>query len=132
MPEVAGFNWELIGVIAAAIVAAVSTLISMRAVRMQRQAHGVMAKKLAALDRDLGVLCSSASTAGDRLVHVERRSRELLAKQETIDTTGTGAKHYRHAHALLERGATADELVHTCGMARGEAELVAFLHQDRL
>ena len=134
MLEVTGVSWELIGAIAAAIAAGiaavVAVLISLKALRTQQQTQASMLAKLAVIDRDLGVLCSSASTAGDRLVHVERRSRELFARQDSIATTGAGSAHYRQAHALLERGATADELVRTCGMARGEADLVAYLHRD--
>lgn len=119
----------VVGTALALATALIATLVSVRALRAQRRAEASLLAHLAALDRDLGALCSSATHAGDRLVSVERRARDLLARQERTDTASPAARHYRHAAALLRRGATAEELVQACGMARGEAELVAYLHQ---
>lgn len=121
-------NWFAAMVAAMMVTALCASWVSVKAIQGQRRIEATMREHFALLDRDFGALCTSTSRAGDQIVSIEQRSRDLAARQECLDTTGPMSLHYRQAQALLARGASPDDLVSSCGMARGEAELVAFLH----
>jgi bifunctional pyridoxal-dependent enzyme with beta-cystathionase and maltose regulon repressor activities len=81
------------------------------------------------LQWDLWALCESTSHAGDRLVQLEQQLRELLERQQQVEMRAPANHHFQHAIALVQRGASTDELVMSCGLARGEAELLHLLHR---
>ena len=123
-------DWQAICVSAALVAAVAASWLIRLALSRERRRVATLSARVTALEGDLHVLCASASSAGDRVISLERRSRELVARQEQLDTTGGSTPHFRHAVALLDRGASTEELVQTCGMVRGEAELVAYLHHQ--
>lgn len=64
-----------------------------------------------------------------RLVELERRLRQVGEQQKQPSVRDTMHSHYEPAIRLARKGADVDELVATCGLARGEAELIALLHR---
>lgn len=57
------------------------------------------------------------------------RQRQLEERQDSIDLRD-GAEHaYRMAIKMARRGAPPSELADTCGLTRGEAELLSLMHQ---
>ena len=60
-------------------------------------------------------------------------ARQLAALEERIDELdlrgGGGEVSYKMASQLVKRGIAVDELVKTCGMTRGEAELLRFMRR---
>lgn len=82
------------------------------------------------LSRDLRALCVAASHAGDRLIDVEHQSRRLALRQEQFEMKDSQSEHLTQAIALVKRGAGTEELVATCGMGHGEAELLHLLHRS--
>lgn len=94
----------------------------------------VQAEQIARLDRDLGALLSCSRRIGDRIGDAER-SRETLQKQ--IDRL----RHHQpgderevaleHAMKLLNAGLALDEVVRTCELSEGEAEILQSLARFR-
>ncbi len=80
------------------------------------------------LERDLGAVCTSASRAGDRLVDTEQRTRLIAKRQTEFEASMPNTVRYKQAESMLRRGAADDELIQTCGLSRGEAELLRCLH----
>lgn len=67
---------------------------------------------------------------GERLLEVEQQLRLVAERQDQIDLRQPARQPYRLAINLARQGAEVDKLVATCGISRGEAELVARLHRS--
>jgi hypothetical protein len=68
---------------------------------------------------------------GQRLQEVEQQLRLLAERQDQLDLRRPMGQPYRLAIKLAQGGAGVDEIVSTCGINRGEAELVAMLHRAK-
>jgi hypothetical protein len=104
------------------------TLRALLAVRRERQRGEQLEARLAAMERDRRASCGAQARAGDRLLALEQQVRMLVHGQTQLEMKTPATESYRHAISLVERGASTDELVSSCGLARGEAELVHLLH----
>jgi hypothetical protein len=92
------------------------------------------AEQIARLDRDLGALLSCSRRIGDRIGDAER-SRDTLQKQ--LDRL----RHHQpgddrevaleHAMKLLNGGLAIEEVVRTCELSEGEAEILQSLARFR-
>jgi hypothetical protein len=86
-------------------------------------------QSISALREDISALCSGAIGLGDHLAKLEHRAVQLAQRQEKIEMLGPTEQSYRHARKLVGKGADLDEVIADCGLARGEAELVALAHK---
>jgi len=69
---------------------------------------------------------------GARLQEVEQQLQLLAERQDQLDLRRQPAAHaYRLAIKLAQKGVPIEDLVATCGINRGEAELIAMLHPYR-
>lgn len=69
------------------------------------------------------------SAVAARLVELEQRLHRLGEQQKQPSARDTMHPHYEPAIRLARKGADVDELMATCGLVRGEAELIALLHR---
>ncbi|MCA8967102.1 MAG: DUF2802 domain-containing protein, partial [Planctomycetes bacterium] len=81
--------------------------------------------RLKHLERDVRALCSTGARVGERVVEIEQDLRRALQWQSQLELRSPQTEPLRHAINLVERGASADDLVAACGLSRGEAELMA-------
>ena len=86
-------------------------------------------ESLAALRDDLSALCSGAVGLGEHLTQLEQRAVQLTQRQDKIEMQSPSTQSYRHARKLVDKGADLEEVIADCGLARGEAELVALAHR---
>lgn len=84
---------------------------------------------LSALRDDISALCSGTVGLGEHLTQLEQRALQLTQRQEKVEMQGPSSQNYRHARKLVGKGADLEEVIADCGLARGEAELVAFAHR---
>ena len=77
---------------------------------------------------DFAALCKASVGAGDHLVKLEQQVRRLIERQDQIEMRTAGDRPYTQAIQMVQRGADVSELVSSCGLTRGEAELIAMLH----
>lgn len=82
------------------------------------------------LSKDIKVLTNALRHTMERLKTTERRVREMMERQNRLELMAPNTQRFKHAIALVQRGASAEELVATCGLARGEAELLYLLHRS--
>ena len=63
----------------------------------------------------------------------ELRSRlhYIEERQDTLDISEKGEQAYRLAIRLAQQGASLEDLTVTCGVTRGEAELLSLLHKHQ-
>ena len=86
---------------------------------------------LRSLERDMQAMCRGARGMGDTVSKLERKLRHLTERQDSLDLREPNSQIYNHAITLAHRGASVDELVHSCGLARSEAELLHLLHRQK-
>jgi hypothetical protein len=83
-----------------------------------------------ALLQELKTLAKALRQTIERLKTMERRVREVAERQNRLEMMAPSTERFKHAIALVQRGASAEELMATCGLAPGEAELLYVLHRS--
>jgi predicted Holliday junction resolvase-like endonuclease len=97
----------------------------------QLKQHAVMQQKqLKALAFELQTMTSAAYGVGKRINTLAEQIRELDERQEEFDLKEQGSKSMQQAIALAHKGATVEELMESCDMSRGEAELLIMVHKS--
>ena len=86
---------------------------------------------LRSLERDMQAVCRGARGMGDTVIKLEQKLRRLTERQDSLDLREPNSQIYNHAITLAHRGATVEELVQSCGLARNEAELLHLLHRQK-
>jgi len=77
---------------------------------------------------DIGALCSGAAGVGSRLTRLEQRLRNQGERQDQLDLRTSGERPYQQAGRLVHNGAGIEELMESCGLTRGEAELIYIMN----
>lgn len=80
---------------------------------------------LHALQADVSAVCAGAVNLGEHLVHLEQRAHALVHRQDQLEMKSPASQSYRQASKMMNKGAQLEEVIADCGIARGEAELVA-------
>lgn len=81
------------------------------------------------MEQELGALCSAAVGAGDHVVKLEQKVRRIIERQNLLELRSSNDRPYSQASQLVHRGADIEELVNTCGLTRGEAELLVMMQR---
>lgn len=105
-----------------------------------RRAHSVGAglaetglelrERVRQLEQELGALCSAAVGAGEHVVRLEQQVQRIIERQNQLEMRASAERPYSHASQLVTRGADIKELVETCGLTRGEAELLVMMQRN--
>lgn len=85
-------------------------------------------KQLKELSHELQTMTSAAYGVGKRINQLAGQVRELDERQEEFDLKEQGSKSIQQAIALVNKGASIEELIESCDMSRGEAELLMMVH----
>lgn len=86
-------------------------------------------ERLHQLEQEIGALCSASMGAGEHVVKMERQVQRIVERQNQLDMRINVERPYSQASQLVMRGADIDELVETCGLSRGEAELLVMMRR---
>ncbi len=73
---------------------------------------------------------SGSIGVGQRLLEVEKKLNQTMERQADLEQKDIGSLPYNYAIRLVEMGATSDDLVENCGLARVEADLIALVHSE--
>ena len=88
-------------------------------------------KRLKILKGDLQALLLCSRGVGDKLNYQFNEFRNLIERQDRLELNEKGEPSYKQAMALLDRGVSEDEMIDTCDLTQGEAELIAQLRKTR-
>lgn len=66
-----------------------------------------------------------------RLAQLEQQLANLTARHDQLELREAISRTYEPAITLVHKGADVEELIKTCGLARGEAELIMTLYHGR-
>ncbi len=119
----AGLLSAVSGIVAGSVVFSILRRRLLRSEKMNQAAKQALA-------RDLKALGNALRQTIERLGATERRVREAIERQNRLEMMAPSTERFKHAIALVQRGASAGELMATCGLARGEAELLYLLHRS--
>jgi hypothetical protein len=118
----------LILAVAGVAVALGVALVSMARVRRLTRRVMIQETALLSLRGALSAVCSSEMATDQRQAEVERRLRQVAEKQELLLLRDPEQGPYQHAMRLATQGASREELMKTCALTRGEADLLLALH----
>lgn len=97
-------------------------------VRRLRRREAVRTEELRGLRDDMSALCAGAVGLGERQARLELQLRHLRERQEEFELQEPDSRPYAQAINLVHKGATAEEIVSTCGLTQAEANLIVMLH----
>lgn len=86
-------------------------------------------RRIEQMEQELGALCSAAVGAGEHVVKLEQKVKRIIERQNLLELRASSDRPYSQASQLVHRGADIKELVDTCGLTRGEAELLVMMHR---
>lgn len=86
-------------------------------------------ERLQQIEQEIGALCSASMGAGEHVVRMESQVQRIVERQNQLDMRINVERPYSQASQLVTRGADIDELVETCGLTRGEAELLVMMQR---
>ncbi|MDT8387930.1 MAG: DUF2802 domain-containing protein [Thiogranum sp.] len=81
------------------------------------------------VEQELGALCRASLSAGDHVVTLERQVERLIERQNHLEMRAASERPYGHASELVHKGANIKELVDSCGLTHGEAELLVMMQR---
>ncbi|MBB1485678.1 DUF2802 domain-containing protein [Oceanospirillum sediminis] len=81
-----------------------------------------------ALRNETHAMGSGSIGIGQRLQEVEKKLNLTVEKQVELEQKDSGSLPYTYAIRLVEMGASSDDLVENCGLARVEADLISLVH----
>jgi hypothetical protein len=99
--------------------------------------------RLSQLQTQVNTVSKGAIGVGKRLIEAEQRLAAAMQRQSSLESTLESSLESRQQHQpaisselipytmaerMLEQGATADSLIHQCGLSQAEAELMALVH----
>lgn len=79
------------------------------------------------IEQELGALCKASLGAGDHVVRLEHQVERIMERQNQFEMRAGSERPYTHASELVHKGADIEELVDSCGLTRGEAELLVMM-----
>lgn len=86
-------------------------------------------ERLQQIEQEIGALCSASMGAGEHVVRLEQQVQRIVERQNQLDMRVNVERPYSRATQLVTHGADIDELVETCGLTRGEAELLVMMQR---
>lgn len=86
-------------------------------------------QRIKQLEQELGALCNASVRAGEHVVRLEQQVQRIVERQNQLELRSGGDRPYSQASQLVNRGADIDELMNTCGLTRGEAELLVMMQR---
>jgi len=86
-------------------------------------------QRIKQMEQELGALCSAAVGAGDHVVKLEQKVKRIIERQNLLELRSSSDRPYSQASQLVHRGADIEELVDTCGLTKGEAELLVMMQR---
>jgi len=91
--------------------------------------HAAATQRIQQLEQELAALCSASVGAGEHVLRLEQQMQRLIERQNGLEMRSVGDRPYSQASQLVNKGADIDELVDTCGLTRGEAELLIMMQR---
>jgi cell division protein FtsL len=97
-------------------------------IKKLKQFTSLQQKQLKSLSHELQSMTNAAYGVGKRINQLAGHIRELDDRQEEFDLKDQGSHSMQQAIALVHKGASIEDLVESCELSAGEAELLIMVH----
>src|SRR3990172_8101847 len=94
--------------------------------RQARQQGAVAAN----LQKELAAQAEAVATLNNRFVEMQQHMHLVSERQDQLELREVISRTYEPAIKLAHKGADIEELVSSCGLARGEAELIMMMYKE--
>lgn len=114
------------------VMTAVCCWASWRLITLSKNLHHRDAEN-ARLQKDLHGLLLCMRGVSDRFDQHQKQLRSVTVRQNDIASKNVSDSHYQQAAFMMDKGASVDDLMKSCGLSRGEAEMMArinHMHQE--
>lgn len=121
----------LLAVVSGGFVALLGLVVALRASASATRAHERLARQEAELLRlqtELSHFGAGGELTAGRQLEMAERVALLAEQQEQLMLRDDNAGPYLQAIRLAQRGEDTESLIESCGLSRGEAELISRLH----
>lgn len=119
-----------------AAVAVVGLLVQQRILSRYLRSQMTMADQLLQaqerihqLDQQFAALCKASAGAGEHVVQLEHKMLRLIERQNQVEMRASSQRPYSQASQLVHKGANTNDLMETCGLTQGEAELLVMMQR---
>ncbi len=117
--------WTLLS--AVTVIGLGGLLISAMSWSRLRKRNERMARRIVQLEQQVRAISAGSIGVGKRLAGVSRELQAAMDRQAELEHRDPGQLPYRQAAKLVGLGAGVEELMESCGLSRGEAELLNLL-----
>jgi len=100
-----------------------------RELSLLREKSASASERVHQLEQELGALCNASVGAGEHVLRLEQQMHRIIERQNGLEMRSVGERPYNQASQLVNKGANIDELVDTCGLTHGEAELLVLMQR---
>ena len=122
-------SMELIVIIALGCLALFLNKRQAKVIDRQNERIEELGKQAEQLSATINALCASAVGVDRRVIKLERSGRDLIHRQEHIESTQQPVdRPYSEAIEMVHKGAGVSRLMGELDMSRSEAELLVRLH----
>jgi ABC-type transport system involved in cytochrome bd biosynthesis fused ATPase/permease subunit len=115
--------------IATSVIAMLFSWISMQ--RHKKMQHELQ-QQMNTMRLDINALYSGAVGIGRRITNLEQKLRTNSERQDKLELRDVDRASYDHAARLVRNGAEINDLVDSCGISKGEAELIKLLNSGQI
>lgn len=126
--EAMGNGWWLYTSIGALMACGGLVLLAMQVWLLLRDSQG-REQAVEAMRGSLNDLSRAAAEHARVCSEIEHQLKRLRMRQDQIEARETDSRPYRHAITLVKRGASTQDLMASCGLSQGEAELIVSIHK---
>lgn len=95
----------------------------------QKENQQGLQHRIQLLEQDMGALCSASVGAGEHVVKLEQQVKRMIERQDQLELRAAGDRPYTQANQLVNKGADIEDLMESCGLTRGEAELLVMMQR---
>ncbi len=95
----------------------------------QSEAQQELYRRIQSLEQEMGALCSASVGAGEHVVKLEQQVRRMTERQDQLELRAASERPYSQANQLVNKGADTEDLMDSCGLTRGEAELLVMMQR---
>ncbi|VAW78102.1 hypothetical protein MNBD_GAMMA14-155 [hydrothermal vent metagenome] len=94
-----------------------------------REKQASACERIHQLEQELAALCNASVGAGEHVLRLEHQMQRINERQNGLEMRAVGDRPYNQASQLVNKGADIEELVDTCGLTLGEAELLVMMQR---
>ena len=100
-------------------------------IQQQNKKMQACEKRLKMIKSDVQALLLCSRGVGNKLNYQQTEFKNLIERQDRLELSEKGDPSYRQAEALLDRGASQDEMIDACDLTQAEVELIEQLRKSR-